>query len=290
MSIYLGYGGEIELRREFDGSEITATVKRSDVNATRDRLSFEFKRGQLLSGDQIRITSTNNAALAFFTGYTKNSRVLFINVDDLGGIRFYTSFSAALNGSASNAVDLADISADIPIKVQLQNADFRVLAQVTNYELNTQRDVVDTTTLSEDFRSQLSSLMSGSGSMTCIWEYADATEKELSNYLLNLILRTKVGSIFRGKFYVKRPDGPFGRSNDTIWYEFDGVLTQCALQFLPDSVVKVAADFVTTGEIALKTKLLSTDALLQEDSDDILLDLGEGNPTIAKLMLESADT
>jgi hypothetical protein len=290
MSIYLGTHGKVELRREFDGNDIFSTVNVSDVNATRKRLSFDFKLGQLLTGDQVEITSTNGAALSFFLGYTKTSVKRFINVDSLGGIRFYTTFANAVNGGTTNAAILATPGSAIPIKVVVQNSDFRVIAQVNGFELNTQREVIDTTSLSDSFRNQISSLMSGSGNMSCFWEYTGETVQDLPMYLLQLVLRTKVGSQFRAKFYLKsgnhNPSGISANANDEIFYEFDGVLTACASQFSPSSTVQFTADFVTTGEIALKVSLESTDKILQEDSDDILLD----QDGTAKLLLESSDT
>lgn len=290
MSIYLGTHGKVELRREFDGNDIFSTVNTSDVNPTRKRLSFDFKLGQLITGDQIIIVSTNGTALSFFNGYTLTGIKRFINVDALGGIRFYTTFANAVNGGAANAEALATPGSNIPIRVVVQNSDFRVIAQVNSFELNTQREVIDTTNLSDSFRSQVSSLMSGSGNMSCFWEYTGETVQDLPMYLLQLILRTKVGSQFRARFYLKsgghNPSGVAANSNDEIFYEFDGVLTACASQFSPSSTVQFTADFVTTGEIALKVDLEPTAKILQEDSDDILLD----QDGTAKLLLESSDT
>ena len=73
MSIYLGTGGQIELLRQFDGTDLRSIVNTSDVNVTRKRLSFDFKKGQLVTGDQIEITSTNGAALSFISSYSKTS-------------------------------------------------------------------------------------------------------------------------------------------------------------------------------------------------------------------------
>ena len=289
MSIYLGTHGKVELRRQFDGTDLRSTVNISDVNATRKRLSFDFQRGQLVTGDQVEITSTNNAALSFISSYTDKSIKRFINVDELGGIRFYTSFADAINGGTANAVALAAPSVAIPIRVKIENSDFRVIAQVNSFELNTQKEVIDTTTLSDEFRSQVSSLMSGSGRMSCFWEYTGETVQDLPQYLLQLVLRTKVGGQFRARFYLKsgnhNPSGIAANANDEIWYEFDGVLTSCASQFSPSSAVQFTADFVTTGEIQLKVQLEGTDKLLQENSDDILLD----QDATAKLLLESSD-
>ena len=285
MSIYLGTGGQIELLRQFDGTDLRSIVNTSDVNVTRKRLSFDFKKGQLVTGDQIEITSTNGAALSFISSYSKTSVKKYINVDGIGGIRLYDSFANAINGASTNATALAVPGSNVPIRVEVQNADFRVLAQVNSFELNTQRETVDTTTLSEEFRSQLSTLMSGSGSMSCFWEYTGDLQNELPQYLIHLILRTKVGSHFRARFYLKTATGPSREDNDEIWYEFEGVLTSCALQFTPTETVEIAADFITTGAIDLKTVLTPPAKLLQEDSDDILLD----QDGAAKLLLESSD-
>lgn len=289
MSIYLGTYGKVELKRKFDGTALEGTVERSDVSVARKRMSFDFRQGELLTGDQVEIKSRNNTALAFFSGYTKASIKRFIHVDELGGIRFYTSFADAVNGGKANAVTLAKPSGNIPISVSVKNNNFNLLAQVNSFELNTQKEVIDTTTLADEFRSQISSVMSGSGSMSCFWEYTGDSVNELPQYLLQLILRTKVGSEFRARFYLKsgnhNPSGIADNANDEIWYEFNGVLTSCASQFSPSSTVQFTADFVTTGPIKLEVLLRQADSLLQENSDDILLE----QDATAKLLLESSD-
>lgn len=286
MSVYLGTFGQVELQRQFDGGSLTSTVDAADVNATRKRFSFDFDHGQLVTGDQVEITSTNNAALSFIDSYTKTSVKKFIHVDELGGIRLYDSFANAVNGGTANATTLATPSAAIPIKVEVQNAVSRVLASVESYELNNQREVVDTTTLSDDFRSRVNTVMSGSGRMTCEWEYTGDTANELPNYLLELSLRTQVGSQFKGKFYLKtngyNPSGVAARLDDEIWYECSGILTACAVQFTTAEIVRITADFITTGPIELKMKLEQRDALLQEDSGEIRLD----QDSTAKLLLQ----
>lgn len=289
MSIYLGTFGNVELKRQFNDSQIDGTVVPSDVNTDRKRFSFDFDPGQLVTGDEVRISNKANAALSFISGYSARAVRKFINVDDLNGIRLYDSFSDAVNGKTANATTLATPGASIQIKIIIQSAEFRILSQVRSYELNTQRETVDTTSLSDSFRSQISSLMSGSGQVTCFWEYTGDTEKELPQYLLQLLLRTKVGSRFIGQFYIKTAgqtagNNPFA-ANDSIWHEVEGVLTSCAIQFVADQAVEITADFVTTGPIELKVQL-ETDPpkVLQEDSDEILLDQ-DGS---AKLLTESS--
>ena len=286
MSVYLGTFGEVELKREFDGSDLQSTINPSDVNATKKRFSFDFDHGQLLTGDQVEITSTDGSALDFIDSYTKTSVKKFIYVDELDGIRLYDSFAHAVVGGTTNATALATPANNIPIKVVVQNSDYRVLGRVQSYELNTQRETVDVTTLSDEFRNRIGTLMSGSGRMSCEWEYTGDTAKELPNYLLELVLRTKVGSTFKGRFYIKtsgyNPANHSDANNDAVWYEVSGVLTACAVQFTPNQMVQITADFITTSKIEIRMDLEVPGKLLQENTDEILLEQG----TIDAVLLE----
>ena len=288
MSIYLGTYGEIELQRQFEDGAIFGLVNPSDVNVSRKRFSFDFEQpGQLFTGDEVVINSTEGGALSFVSA--ANAVRKFINVDDLGGIRLYDSFSHALAGGLANATTLATPSVGIRIRVIIRTSIYRLIAQVRSYELNTERETIDTTALSDDFRTRISSLMSGSGRVSCFWEYTGEDAKEVPHYLLQLILRTAVGSRFKAKFYLKAagqsPSTAVTAQNDSIFYEVTGVLTSCAVQFSAAETVEIVADFITTGTIELKA-ILEQDfaAILQEDGDDILLD----QDSSAKLLTESS--
>ena len=284
MSVYLGTHGEVVLQRQFDGSDLRSTINPSDVNATQKRFSFDFEHGQLLSGDQIEITSTDGTALDFIDSYTKTSVKKFIHVDELDGIRLYDSFANAVNGGTANATALATPANDLPIRVKVENAEYKVLTQVNGFELNTERETVDTTTLSDEFRSRISTLMSGSGRMSCFWEYTGDTANELPNYLVELSLRTRVGSQFKARFYLKRtdhnPSGAAATENDEIFYEFTGVLTSCAVQFAPNNTVQIEADFITTGLIQLRMDLEAVSQMLQENDSELLLEQGTDNAVL----------
>ena len=107
MTVYLGTHGKVELKRAFDGGVVSSTIKVDDVNATAKRFSFDFDHGQLLTGDQIEITSTDDSALDFIDSYTDSSVKKFIYVDELDGIRLYDSFANAVAGGKTNATSLA---------------------------------------------------------------------------------------------------------------------------------------------------------------------------------------
>tara|TARA_A100001201_G_scaffold110056_1_gene94096 strand:- start:2319 stop:3203 length:885 start_codon:yes stop_codon:yes gene_type:complete len=280
MTVYLGTHGKVELQREFDGSALSSTIKVDDVNATAKRFSFDFEHGQLLTGDQIEITSTDDSALDFIdvsgSAYTDSSIKKFIYVDELDGIRLYDSFANAVNGGKTNATTLRAPGDDIKIKVEVKNASYRLIAQVNSFEINTERETVDTTTLSDDFRSRVNTLISGSGRISAFWDYTGDTTNELPNYLMELALRTRVGSNFKGKFYLKaanyNPSGVAAQSNDEIWYQANGIITAAAVQFAPDNTVQITADFITTGEIQIRMDLEVADTTLTEGGDTVVLD------------------
>ena len=286
MTVYLGTHGQIELKRVFNGSELQSTIDVADVNATEKRFSFDFEHGQLVTGDQIEITSTDGSGLDFINSYTDSSVKKFIFVDELDGIRLYNTFALAVAGGKANAVALAAPGNAIPIKVKVETVAPKLLAQVNSFEINTERETVDTTVLSDEFRSRVNTLISGSGRISAFWEYTGDTANELPMYLFELAHRTKVGSIFSGRFYIKKsgynPSGVTDRNDDEIWWNVEAVITAAAIQFSPDSTVQITADFITTGEIQLRMKLETPDALLQEDSGDIRLDQDSG----AKLLLQ----
>jgi len=285
MSVYLGSYGNVYLKRKSAQGEKASVVNPSDVNVSRKRFSFDFESGFLVSGDQVEITSTNGATLAFVTSAgwldttVQSSGKWYIHVDELGGIRLYSTFAASLEGNISNAISLATIATEIPITVKIANTIPRMLGQCSAFELNTNREAVDTTALSDEFRSQYSTLMSGSGQFTAYWDYVDTSQpgvQEAPHYLLQLALRTEIGSEFSAQFFLKSSGYTTGTNaslvNDELWYEIDGIITQAGISFSPDGPVQVTADFVTTGPIRLKAKLATEDRLLQENASNINLE------------------
>lgn len=304
MGVYLGNVGNVELiRKSLEGVK-ESIVNPSDVNATRDRFSFDFDEGYLISGDLVEISTTDGTTLDFVGEdirlttqagdllTTQAGDVLISNlqesatdgmfyvfVDDIGGIRLYDNFDDSLEGSTSGLVALSAITRDIPISVEVKNRGGRLLGSVREYEINTSREVVDITALSDQHRQQYSSLISGSGRLSAEWDYLKEGDKEPVNYLMQLILRTEIGSSFRAKFYVKYENtsaasGSFGaaQTNDQLWWEFDAIVTNSAVSFAPSEVILGNIEFVATGPIRLKAKTTATRRLLQESGDVVLLE------------------
>jgi hypothetical protein len=285
MGIYLGQIGTIELtRKSLEGSK-ESVVNPSDVNASRDRFSFDFDEGFLISGDLAEISTTDGTNLDFVdaTGWDNNtvqtSGNWYVFVDELGGIKLYDNFDDSLEGGTTGLVSLDAIARDIPIRVVIRDRDTRILGQVTEYELNTSRETVDITSLSDEHRQQYSTLISGSGQLVAQWDYVNKAGEEPVNYLLQLVVRTEIGAAFRGKFYMKYGNttaqgGGFEASqiNDALWWEFDAIVTSAAVGFTPSDVVNATINFVTTGPVRLKARTQQKRYLLQESGSKIELE------------------
>lgn len=295
MGIYLGNIGGIEITRQSDGSPKESLVNPSDVNASRNRFSFDFDEGYLIAGDLVEFTTTDGTDLDFVSSAGWADNIVqpggnwYVFIDELGGIRLYDNFDDSLEGSSAGLIPLVAIARDIPISVVVRDRDTRLLASVTDYELNTNRETVDLTSLGDEYRQQYSSLITGSGSITAQWDYVNEESREPINYLMQLVLRTEIGSGFRAKFYIKSANtsasgGAFSttQSNDALWWEFDAIVTNSATSFATDDIIVSQIDFVATGAIRLRALTTSGRRLLQENGDPFRLEQGgyvllEGN-------------
>lgn len=295
MAVLLGENGQVELRRLGLDAPITGTVTQSDVNTSKDRFSFGFAPGTLLTGDYAEIQTTDGSLLSFVdaggwsTGTQYSSGTFYLYVDEVGAIRLYRKFDDAVAGETTGRVHLVNPGRSVPISLQVRNLNERVVGQVIGFELNTERDVVDTTALSDEFRSNISGLISGSGSIECFFDYEarpcdPATAcytggVEMPLYLHQLLLRTKIGSEFWAKLTLVRggtnkPSGRFEDRDDAIWYEFNARISNVGMSFAASQPIRSTIQFVATGEIKLRTRFVSN-YLLQQDGGRLALEANQ---------------
>lgn len=295
MTVFLGVGGYVELRRSITSDSYASIVNPSDVNAAKDRFSFDFPSGMLTTGDKIEIKATDGGLLTFVaaSGWANNTQQdrgnWYVNIDEIGGVKLYDSFYNALNGESPGRVNLLTPDRNIPIQVKNVDAGARVLGKVTSYEFNNSREAVDVTELSDEFRRQHSSLISGSGTIECLFQYRangnpiTNQPAELASYMHQLILRQKLGAQFSAKLFVVGSGWGAGEaSDDKLWFEFDGIISNAGIALSPDAVVRSTFNFVTTGSIEMKASTANMGYILQQNNDFILLE----QDTTAKLELE----
>ena len=276
MSYFLGSAGNVRLRRNSQTS-YSSTVSPSDINTTLNRFSFDGSLENLLTGDRLDITTTDPRGLAFFSPSTwTNNQVqknitTNINVNAAGGLRCFSEFSASVNNVRAVEYALQSFAGDpIPIDVKIRDISLTTLGNVTGYTFNTDRDALDVTTLSDKFKKMhAAGMISGSGTIDCLFNNKTAGLKETPLLMLQLINRVDIGSQF--DCALKLVDGDLDSGEQSVYYEFSAVVTRSGVQVRATDIIECAIDFVTTGDIQLLVGEPSG-YVLKEDDDRIYLE------------------
>jgi len=277
MTYFLGHYGKVKLRRK-SSTSFTSSISPADINTTLNRFGFDGSLENLLTGDQIRIVTTDARGLDFLPsstwpdggGATLDEVIAYANINAIGGIRLFDTFSAAVNNNRSEEYPLeAFAGADLPIEVSMYGSVERVLGDVTGFTFNTDREALETTTMSDRFKKMFSAgLISGSGSIDCLFNTQNSGLVENSLLMLQLINRTDIGSEFTCYLQLTEDDVYPGAKD--IYYEFDAMVTRTGIEVRPDQAINCAIDFVTTGEIRI---LIGEPSgyILKEDTDRLRL-------------------
>ena len=109
MTVYLGDSGLVELKRA-SASGIQVTVGVGDVNPERRRFSFsEDVQGELITGDQVDIVLVPKGNLDFIVNHAKRDWRGYVYIDVMGGLRLYDTFTDAIAGEITSAVELLSL-------------------------------------------------------------------------------------------------------------------------------------------------------------------------------------
>lgn len=294
MSIFLGNSGLVRLERT-SANKSRTSISPGDVNVTKKRFTLDLPDRTLQTGDRLYIRrvdsfgAPSSADLTFIDatawpgGAQQNNGTWYINVDYLNGIRLYSTWAKALRGADADALSLASIASGYPLVVNVDDPYDHVLGGVQSYELSTTRAAIDVTSLGDAFVQQYEGLISGQGSVQCLWDFQTGdNDSEFAQYIHNLVLRQKIGGRFRAAFYLKQTDdtGAYG-SMDTddikaeLFYGVTAVVTNVAVSFAPGDPVRSQINFVTTGELELLYEPPATYLLTQSGNT---LVTQQGNP------------
>lgn len=282
MTIYFGTTGIVELKRN-SGRAFRTSLDPADVNTTKKRFSVDFVDGAILTGDQIKIETEDGSNLELVSGHTHPDGRWYVYVDDAGGMRLYSTFSASLTGTTGEALTLVAPSSAKDIKISTSNSRYRNLAKIKEFEIQTERENIDITLLGDEFRKRYDrGMISGQGSLDCIWEHktdpcsSGDTMPEFPVYLAQLAVRIQQGSDFDARFYIYHEPSA---SQNSVWYESTCLINNVAINVPAAGVIEAKVDFITSGSIVLKTGMPdayllqeNTDRILQEDGTPILLE------------------
>lgn len=277
MTFFLGHYGKIKLRRK-SSIKFESSLLPADVNTVLNRFGFDGSTENILTGDRLIISTTDARGLDFLPtatwpdggGITQKSVVLYCNINAMGGIRLFNTFNYAINNTRAYEYPLETFSGSaLPITVQLFESVDRLLGSVTGFTFNTDREALETTTLSDKFKRMFSAgLISGSGSIDCLFDAENNGIDENSLLMLQLINRTDIGSEFN--CFLQLTDSANYPGTESVYYEFDAMVSRAGVDVKADQVISCVIDFVTTGEIRL---IVGEPAgyVLKEDTDRIKL-------------------
>jgi hypothetical protein len=273
VTYFLGTLGNVRLRRKNEVI-LASVVKDADVAVSLNRVGFESAVENLLTGDRITVSTDDPRGLLFFAtsswidGIAVEQRRLsaFINVNAAGGLRFFPTFADAINNNRAAEYQVKSfVGAPIKVNVEVSDVAENILGCISSYEFNTDRESLDTTTLSDKFkRMYTAGLISGAGSIDCNFSYETSGVKETSLLMLQLINRVDIGSQFGCLLSIT--DSENDASVRNLYYEFDAMVTRSGIQVAAGDVITCRIDFVTTGEIRLLVTRPSG-YLLKEDDD-----------------------
>jgi hypothetical protein len=284
MTFFLGHNGNVRLRRDGQAA-LSSAISPDDVNTNLNRLGFDGSLENILTGDRLVITTEDARGLVCFatsawsSAQVEKSISAYVNVNAAGGLRFFASFAASVNNVRAQEYTLAAFAgAPLSITASIKDSSYNVLGSVTGYTVNTDREAIETTTLSDRFRQQYSAgLISGSGSIDCLFSLATTGIAETPLLMLQLIQRIEIGSAFDCALYLTES------ANADVFYELTALVTRSGVEVRSDALITCTLDFVTTGEIRLLVGSPSG-YVLQENDDRIVLD-----PSLDYLLTETED-
>lgn len=293
MTFFAGHNGVMQLRRSTQRLSIASQIEPDDINTSLNRFSFEGSENELLNGDFVTFSTDDPRGIAFlppsFWSWTNTTVPLdkagfYANINQLGGIRGFRQFVDAINNNRNNEITLQSFTGGpLPVDILVEDTSFNPLGKVTGYTLNTEREAIETTSLSDKFRQQYSAgLISGNGSIDALFGFDTTGRDETSLLMLQLIQRIETGSSFEASLFLTT-ENAYGSDLD-VWYQFQAVVTRAGVETRSDGIISCAIDFLTTGEIRLQAGKAPS-YVLQENSSKINL----GDFTVDALLKEIDD-
>jgi hypothetical protein len=270
MTFFLGNLGNVRLKRS-SLSSLYSAIASADVNTALNRIGFNGSLENILTGDRVSIATADARGLVCFPAGAWPSATIeqsidaYVNVNQVGGLRFFSTFADAVNNVRANEIAVASFNGEaLPIIVNIRDVAFNLLGNVNSYTFNTDRDQIDTTTLSDKFKKQYTAgLLSGSGSIECSFDYTTTGIKETPLFMLQLLQRLDLGSEFDCALYIV--DKENDATTTSVYYEFGAMITRAGIALQPGDITNCTIDFVTTGEIALKVGQASGYVLKEDD-------------------------
>jgi hypothetical protein len=141
---------------------------------------------------------------------------------------------------------------EVPLR---RNTLWVLQCDLASWSLTLRGPEVDTTAVGEKFGEAVKSIVSGGGTLDFLVDRHTTAEGQDSTVLMQLLLLIEKGCKASAEFWMiddfesSRPNGVLPGE---LFYTSDILITSSAINVRAEEVIAGSADFVTTGEIALK--------------------------------------
>ena len=198
-----------------------------------------------------------NDADPFYGGVetVQTEATVFIHVDGLDRVSFYTDELAAITGGKAHRIDIpVTVFQDVRMAGAWREGDgWKQQCDLTQWSFETDPTNLDTTAIGEDFGSYARSLVRGAGAFAA-WmssEHVDPAQCSPSSRIAKLSLLRGRGAKALARFQIT--DGSADRcSPETpLFYETEILMGRSTLTVGLDQPDSLSAEFVATGEIRL---------------------------------------
>lgn len=128
-----------------------------------------------------------------------------------------------------------------------------VQCDLTEWALSVDADNLDMTAIGDTFGENTKSLVRGAGTLQFLLDNKAVSDEQSSMALLRIVMLTERQAKSSAKFHLYRNRTPVSpQVGTTAYYGCDILLTNSRLNIKADDIIAGSADFVATGEIALR--------------------------------------
>ena len=126
-------------------------------------------------------------------------------------------------------------------------------AQLQEWALDIDAANLDMTAIGETFGENTKALVRGAGTLQFLVEHHATYLGQDSLALMRLVLLTQQNTKSNAKFYIYKERNASGAFVDgSVYYQCDILLTNSRINIRADEAIAGSADFVATGEVAIK--------------------------------------
>ena len=120
MAFFLGNYGSVNFKRGPDAElgTLAAAIEPDDISTTLNRVGYDRAIDNVIVGDKIDLRTADSRGRLFIpasnwaSNQVEDTFTCYVHINEAGGLRLYSSFSAAVNNDRSQEITLQAFTGD----------------------------------------------------------------------------------------------------------------------------------------------------------------------------------